>query len=274
MSRYVIGDVQGCFHELMALLQRCEFDPEHDSVWLVGDLVNRGPHSLEVLRWARELGERCVAVLGNHDLHLLAVAAGVARAGRGDTLDAILQAPDREELLYWLRQRPLLHRDGPWLMVHAGLWPEWSSAEAAALAAEVEQALRAADGHAFLREMYGNRPERWSPQLQGMERLRFVVNVMTRMRLVSDDLRLDLAFKGELPQAPPGLLPWFAHAHAHGDMRVLSGHWSALGLRLEPDLVALDTGCVWGQALTALRLEDGQVFSQPSFQPAVSHAVG
>lgn len=274
MSRYVIGDVQGCHRELMALLQRCEFNPECDSVWLVGDLVNRGPESLEVLRWARSLGERCVVVLGNHDLHLLAVAAGVARSGRGDTLDAILQAPDRDELLRWLCHRPLLHRDGPWLMVHAGLWPQWSSAEAAALAAEVEQALRADDDHAFLRQMYGNRPERWSEDLQGVDRLRFAVNVMTRMRLISDDLRLDLAFKGELPQAPPGLRPWFSHPHRHGDVRVLSGHWSALGLHVQPDLVALDTGCVWGEALTALRLEDGQFFSQPSFQRAASHEGG
>lgn len=274
MSRYVIGDVQGCHRELLALLQRCEFDPSRDNVWLVGDLVNRGPESLEVLRWARDLGERCVAVLGNHDLHLLAVAAGVASTGRGDTLHAVLQAPDRDELLHWLRQRPLLHREGSWLMVHAGLWPEWSSDEAAALASEVEQALRAGDGHAFLSQMYGNRPQRWSNDLQGAERLRFAVNVMTRMRLISDDLRLDLAFKGELPEAPPGLLPWFALPHRHTDVRVVSGHWSALGLRIASDMVALDTGCVWGQALTALRLEDGQVFSQPSFQRRASHQGG
>lgn len=275
MSTYVIGDVQGCYAELRALLQQCDFDSARDRVWLVGDLVNRGPDSLAVLRWARALGDRCVAVLGNHDLHLLALAEGLARPGRGDTLAAILHAPDRSELLDWLRHRPLLHREGGWLMVHAGLWPQWTTDEACELAAAVQQELRGPHYLHFLRHMYGNQPDHWSPTWQGMERLRFVVNVMTRMRLVRTqsgrELHLDLAFKGERADAPPGLDAWFDLPHAHRDVCVLCGHWSALGLLQTPAMVALDTGCVWGQALTALRLEDGRIFSQPSLQPRASH---
>lgn len=271
MSRYVIGDVQGCYEELMGLLGRCGFDAARDRVWLVGDLVNRGPASLQVLRWARALGDACVCVLGNHDLHLLAVAEGLARPGRGDTLDAVLQAPDREELLHWLRHRPLLWREEDWLMVHAGLWPGWTAEQAAALAQEVETCLRGPGWKDFLARMYGNEPDHWDDALRGAERLRFIVNTMTRMRFIDADMRLDLAFKGEREDAPPGLRPWFDLEHAHGDVKVLCGHWSALGLHITENVVALDSGCVWGGPLSAWRLEDGQLFQQPSMQPLAVH---
>lgn len=266
MSVYVIGDVQGCYDELMALLEQCAFDPGKDKVWLVGDLVNRGPQSLEVLRWAKSQQQSCVCVLGNHDLHLLATAAGCAKLHKSDTLGAILNAPDREELLAWLRQQPLVHREGDFLMVHAGLWPEWSVEQSLALAAEVQARLRRDDYLDFLQHMYGNQPTRWSDSLQGIERLRFIVNVMTRMRLISLECELDLKFKGELPDAPPGLVAWFDRPNVRTGVRVLTGHWSALGMTMRPDLITLDTGCVWGDHLTAYRLEDGQVFQQASFQ--------
>lgn len=269
MSTYVIGDLQGCYDELQALLEKCQFDPNRDKVWLVGDLVNRGPKSLAVLRWAKALGQSCVVVLGNHDLHLIAVAAGSVKQSKSDTLTEILQAPDRAELIDWLRQQPLLHHEGDWLMVHAGLWPEWTLSETLDLAAEVQQRLRGPDYIDFLQQMYGNHPKVWRSTLQGADRLRFVVNVMTRMRMITADLQLALAFKGELADAPPGLAAWFEHSHARANipLRVLTGHWSALGLTQRPDLITLDTGCVWGACLTAYRLEDGQILQQPSFQP-------
>lgn len=266
MSVYVIGDVQGCYDELMALLEQCAFEPGKDKVWLVGDLVNRGPQSLEVLRWAKSQHDSCVCVLGNHDLHLLAAAAGCAKLHKSDTLNAILNAPDREELLTWLRQQSLVHQEGDFLMVHAGLWPDWTVQQSLVLAAEVQERLRRDDYLDFLQHMYGNQPTRWSDSLQGMERLRFIVNVMTRMRLISLEGELDLKFKGELPDAPPGLVAWFDRPHVRKGVRVLTGHWSALGMTIQPDLITLDTGCVWGDRLTAYRLEDGQVFQQASFQ--------
>lgn len=266
MSCYVIGDIQGCFVELQALLQRCGFDAQKDRLWLVGDLVNRGPDSLAVLRWARSLGERCISVLGNHDLHLLALAEGLGKSSRGDTLQAILQAPDADDLLHWLRHRPLLHAENGWILVHAGLWPDWSLEQACTLAREVEEALRGPGWRELLHHMYGNQPDHWQDDLQGYARLRFIINVMTRMRLIHEDMRLDLDFKGELPDAPPGLRAWFDYAHRRPGVRVLCGHWSALGVRREASMVALDSGCIWGGPLTAMRLEDGELFQQPALQ--------
>jgi bis(5'-nucleosyl)-tetraphosphatase (symmetrical) len=261
MATYAIGDIQGCFGPLVQLLDSIGFDTERDHLWLVGDLVNRGPDSLKALRFVRQLGERAVCVLGNHDLHLISVAAGCAKLRADDTLQEVLDAPDRDELIEWLRQRPMMHRHDADVMVHAGLLPNWSVDTALALAQEVERALRAPDYRALLANMYGNQPDRWDPALTGFARLRVIVNAMTRMRVCSADGRMDLRFKGEPQDAPPGMLPWFdVPERASRDACVIFGHWSALGLRLRPDAIGLDTGCLWGRQLSALRLDDRRVF--------------
>ena len=268
MACYVVGDIQGCYTEFQQLLQRMAFNPKQDRLWLVGDLVNRGPQSLEVLRWAYQHDDCCQVVLGNHDLHLLAVASGHARLHRGDTLDSILQASDREPLLRWLRERPLLVEGEAGVMVHAGLWPQWDLALARQLAREVETVLRGAGYADFLAAMYGNQPDHWSADLAGNERWRFAINVFTRMRFVSRDGRLDLQYKGERDAAPAGLLPWFALPNARGQgTRVFCGHWSALGLHEQDGVYALDTGCIWGGPLTGLCADDGRLFQVPSLQP-------
>ncbi len=255
MSRYAIGDLQGCDQELRALLKLLKFSADRDRLWFVGDLVNRGPGSLETLRLVRALGDNAVVVLGNHDLHLLAVAYGAQRKRRSDTLDAVLDAPDREQLLEWLSTRALAHGEGPDLMVHAGLVPQWSSAQALALAREVETAL-ARDPRALFAHMYGDEPDRWSEDLEGAERLRFVINVLTRLRVCTSDGRVDLAMKGEPPPPPAPLRPWFELETRHSrDTRVIFGHWSALGFVQRHGVVGLDTGCVWGGALTAFDLD-------------------
>lgn len=247
MATYAIGDVQGCATTLERLLVRIGF-AGHDRLWLVGDLVNRGPRSADVLRLVRGLGERAVVVLGNHDLHLLARAAGLEPAKRRDTLDDVLSAPDRAPLLDWLRTRPLLHRDGAWLMVHAGLLPAWTVDEAEARAREVEALL--AQGR--LAELLGDsRPAR-------------SLRVLTRLRTCRDDGRL-CDFDGAPEDAPDGCQPWFSSPKRRStEVTVLFGHWSALGLHLGADAIGLDTGCVWGRTLTALRLEDRAVFSEPA----------
>lgn len=261
MSTYVIGDIQGCFDAFLELLDQVGFDPARDRVWITGDLVNRGENSLAVLRWCVAHDDAVVAVLGNHDLHLLAVAEGGVPAHRKDTLDMILAAGDRAELLDWLRHRPMLHRSGDWLMVHAGLAPEWSAERAQALAGELEAALRGPDWRGFLRHMYGNEPRRWRDDLVGQDRLRVIANVLTRTRYLHVDGSLDYQHKLGLDHAPAGLLPWFDHpGRASTDARILFGHWSTLGLLLREDVVALDTGCLWGGALTAFRLEDERCF--------------
>ncbi len=254
--RYAIGDIQGCAEELRALVGRIGFSPDRDQLWLVGDLVNRGPRSLEALRYVRSLGDNAVVVLGNHDLHLLALALGGREAAkRGDTLDEVLAAPDRDELLEWLIHRPLAHFDRGDLLVHAGLVPQWSVARALALAREVESALRR-DARAFLRQMYGDQPDRWSEDLTGMERLRFVVNVLTRLRVCAADGRVDLKMKGPPGKARPDFRPWFElPGRASRDARIIFGHWSALGYVSAHGVIGLDTGCVWGGALTALCLD-------------------
>jgi bis(5'-nucleosyl)-tetraphosphatase (symmetrical) len=261
VSTYVIGDIQGCHGAFLELLDYLAFDPARDRIWITGDLVNRGEDSLAVLRWCREHDHCTVAVLGNHDLHLLAVAEGFVPPHRKDTLDMILGAPDRDDLLAWLRHRPMLHRRGPWLMVHAGLPPQWTSDQAALHAAELEHALRGPKWRNFLKRMYGNEPRAWHPGLDGQERLRYIANVLTRSRYLHPDGSLEFQHKLGLDQTPAGLTPWFDFPGRRAtDARILFGHWSTLGLLLREDVVALDTGCLWGGALTAFRLEDEQCF--------------
>ena len=267
MATYAIGDVQGCCDELQELLARIGFDRARDRLWFVGDLVNRGPMSLEVLRAVRALGDAAVVVLGNHDLHLLAVAEGFARKRADDTLDAVLNASDREELLGWLRGRPMMHADGRYALVHAGLLPQWSVDRALALAAEVETTLRGAGFRSFLGRMYGGTPERWDERLEGPERLRVIVNAMTRLRFCTPEGAMDFHVKNE--QAPAGYLPWFEARGARAEPAIVCGHWSALGLRLTERFALLDSGCVWGGALSALRLEDRWLVQVPcrGYQP-------
>jgi bis(5'-nucleosyl)-tetraphosphatase (symmetrical) len=246
---------------LQALLEKCSFSPEFDRLWLVGDLVNRGPRSLETLRFVKGLGDRAVTVLGNHDLSLLMAAEGFGKRHRSDTIDDILAAPDRDELLHWLRHQRLMHVQGDYAMVHAGLLPAWSVAEARTLAGEVEQALQAENYREFLANMWGSEPGAWDSSLTGWPRLRVIVNAMTRMRFCSPAGEMDFKAKGELSQAPAGYLPWFEVPGRRSAATVLvTGHWSALGLRLEPNLLALDSGCLWGGKLSALRLEDRALF--------------
>jgi len=258
MAHYAIGDLQGCHAEFMALLGRLRFDPAADRLWLTGDLVNRGPDSLAVLREVKALGRAVTVVLGNHDLHLLALAFAPKSVKRRDPeLVAVLEAHDAAELLEWLRTRPLLHRDRAlgWTLIHAGLPPQWTLGQAEACAGEVQDALRE-DAAGLLEDMYGNEPDRWSPALRGADRLRFTVNCLTRLRFVDRKGRLLLAYKGAVADAPSGSLPWFRHPEraTRGDA-VVFGHWSALGYLAEPGLRALDTGCVWGGELTAIRLD-------------------
>jgi bis(5'-nucleosyl)-tetraphosphatase (symmetrical) len=258
LAHYAVGDLQGCHAEFMALLDRLHFDPSRDRLWLTGDLVNRGPDSLAVLREVRALGRCVTVVLGNHDLHLLAMAWAPKTVRRREPgLEAVLDAPDSAELLAWLGSRPLLHRDRKlgWTLIHAGLPPQWTLAQAEKCAGEVERALRQ-DAAGLLREMYGDQPDRWSPGLKGVERLRFSVNCLTRLRFVDREGRLLLGFKGSIADAPRTAMPWFRHpARATKDDAFVFGHWSALGYLSEPGLRCLDTGCVWGGALCALRLD-------------------
>jgi len=255
VTRYAIGDLQGCDQELRTLLARLRFSADRDRLWFVGDLVNRGPGSLETLRLVRSLGENAVVVLGNHDLHLLALAHGAHRRRKSDTLDAVLAAPDRDALLGWLITRPLAHAEGGDLLVHAGVVPQWTVALTLSLAAEVSGAL-CRDPAGLFAHMYGNEPDRWNPRLSRTERLRFVINVLTRLRLCTADGRVDISLKGPPPPRPSRLRPWFEHARrATRDARVIFGHWSALGLVQRPGVIGLDTGCVWGGTLTAVDLD-------------------
>ncbi len=260
MAIYAVGDIQGCHTELVQLLEKIRFDPQLDKLWLVGDLVNRGPDSLRVLRLVRSLGESAITVLGNHDLHLLAVAQGTSRLHRGDTLDEILNAPDREELLTWLRNQRLLHVEGEFVLVHAGLLPGWTLEQAAGLAREVEAALQGDDYVDFLAHMYGNQPNAWTDDLTGYERLRVITNALTRMRICTERGKMEFNFKAELQNIPPGYRPWFDIPERKSrNSTVIFGHWSALGLLIRPKAIALDTGCLWGGPLTAIRLEDREV---------------
>lgn len=264
MPTYAIGDIQGCFRTLERLLKRIAFDPGRDHLWSVGDLVNRGPGSLEVLRWAREMGEHLTVVLGNHDLHLLGRAYGTRPAKPRDTLDGILESPDRQELLDWLRRRRLLHREGDFVLVHAGLLPGWTLEVADGLAREVEEVLGGTDPRRLLEALASGRPSPWREGLGQEDRWRIAVQSLTALRLCRDDGRACEGYTGPPEGAPDGCHPWFElrDDHAAG-LTVVCGHWSALGLRVQPGVLALDTGCVWGGTLTAARLEDGEVFEEP-----------
>jgi bis(5'-nucleosyl)-tetraphosphatase (symmetrical) len=271
MSTYAIGDLQGCFLSLEAMLQKIDFKPGRDRLWFVGDLVNRGAGSLECLRFVSGLGSGAVTVLGNHDLHLLAVAEGVQKIGAGDTLQPVLAAPDCDALLHWLRTQKLLHIEGPFAMVHAGLLPAWSWPQAEALAQAVESALRGPAYRQLLTSMYGNEPDQWHKGLGEDERNRLVINATTRMRIVDAAGRMHLKFKGALDSLPPGMLPWFAAPTVRPRERtVIAGHWSALGLYQSADFIGLDSGCVWGRELSAFRLEDRTVFQVPCAETAAS----
>lgn len=262
MTTHVIGDIQGCYDELQRLLEALRFDPATDRLWFAGDLVNRGPQSLAVLRFVRSLGSAAVTVLGNHDLHL--IAAGVAGRARGkDTFQDVLAAPDREELLSWLRRQPLVHAESGFALVHAGLAPQWSVEDALALSREAQQWLARPESDEFLRQqMYGDEPVQWSTAHRDRERLRFIINCCTRLRLCTADGRMDFRYKDAPDSAPRGLMPWFSvPGRRSAGATVLFGHWSTLGRVHWPEhkVYGLDTGCVWGGKLTALTLETGAI---------------
>ncbi|MDB5986988.1 MAG: symmetrical bis(5-nucleosyl)-tetraphosphatase [Nevskia sp.] len=265
MATYAIGDLQGCLTPLKHLLEKLRFDPVQDQLWFAGDLVNRGPESAATLRFVRALGSSASVVLGNHDLHLLAVANG-RRSGRRDTLDDILHAPDRDELLDWLRQQPLLVEDAEHgiAMLHAGLPPQWTLAQARSCAREAEAALRGTDYLELLRQMYGDEPSLWDDALSGYQRLRFIVNCFTRLRYCDASGRIAPEPKGAPGEQTAGLMPWFmAPQRKSSDYTIVFGHWSTLGKVAWPEhhVYGLDTGCVWGGQLTALRLDDGAIES-------------
>ena len=272
VARYAIGDVQGCAAELRALLDRLDFSADRDQLWFVGDLVNRGPDSLGVLRFVKALGDNAIVVLGNHDLHLLARAHGAQReAKRGDTLDDILAARDRRSLLDWLRSRHLAWQDPVHgeLLIHAGLLPQWTVTQTLALAAEVEQSLRD-DPDALFADMYGNDPDRWSDALRGMPRLRCVINALTRLRYCTADGSMKLKLKQAPDDSQTSVMPWFSVPHrASRGTTVVFGHWSTLGFHTGDGVIALDTGCVWGGTLSAWSFEKRRVVSEPcrGYQP-------
>jgi bis(5'-nucleosyl)-tetraphosphatase (symmetrical) len=256
---HLIGDLQGCDEALARLLDTIGFSPSRDRVVLLGDLVNRGPGSLAVLQRLVALGDAAACVLGNHDLHLLAVAHGTRTPRRGDTVDAILNHPERAAWIDWLRAQPLARMEAGWLCVHAGVVPQWTAQQTLLLAGEVQALLRGPDCADFLAVMYGNEPAVWSEDLQGSARWRFIVNVLTRIRLCSEAGVLDLKIKEAASAAPPGLRPWFdVPGRRTADQPMAFGHWSTLGLINRPGLLALDTGCVWGGCLSAMRVDGGR----------------
>jgi bis(5'-nucleosyl)-tetraphosphatase (symmetrical) len=267
MSTYVIGDIQGCYQPLMQLLDIIRFDQHKDTLWFTGDLVNRGPQSLEVLRFVRNLGERHQTVLGNHDLHLLAVSCGQRKMHEGDTLQEILDADDCQQLLDWLRHRPLLvqHAEMFYVMTHAGLAPSWSIGKAKNLAQEVEKVLQGNQWQTFFAHMYGNQPDTWNDDLTGFDRLRCIINYFTRMRFCYRNGRLELSNKGTLKDKGADLVPWFdVKPRENAGEKIIFGHWAALGGEADvQNVFALDTGCVWGNKLSAMRLEDEKRFSVP-----------
>ena len=261
MPTYAVGDIQGCLEPLKCLLQSVEFDPQQDQLWSAGDVVNRGPQSLQTLRFLYDMRESLRLVLGNHDLHLLAIAEGIRPPHRSDTFEEILQAPDRDQLLDWLRHQPLVFKQAQWLMVHAGIPHNWSTEQTLARAAEVEQMLRSDNYRDFLQDMYGNEPAKWNDVLTGTIRARVITNYLTRMRFCAADGTLDLNSKAITPPGPE-FLPWFEHGNKiEIKEHILFGHWAALeGKVNQQNHYALDTGCVWGRQLSMLRLEDRQWF--------------
>lgn len=266
MARYAIGDIQGCYHSLMHLLEQLGFQPGRDTLWLVGDLINRGTGSLAVLRWVYANQSHVRVVLGNHDLHTIAVAHHIKPPHRFDTLSELLSAEDGPELLQWLRQQPLMVLEEDFAMLHAGLYPQWTLAQARALAGEVEAVLQSSDYVRFLEQMYGNQPAAWSDELTGIDRLRAITNAFTRMRLLDAEGTMEFAFKGEVPDIPAGYVPWFLAPNrqsANAPQKILFGHWSALGLYQGHGVIGLDTGCLWGRQLTAYGLESSQIIQVP-----------
>lgn len=268
MAIYAIGDIQGRFDALQALLEKIRFDPTKDQVWFTGDLVNRGEESLAVLRYVKSLGDAAISVLGNHDLHMLAVVEGVTHQRKLDTLDDILNAPDRDELTQWLRFRPVMHHSAEHQMtlVHAGLPPQWDLAMAQQCAKELEDTLQSNEYKNFLHHMYGNEPDKWVDALNGIDRLRFITNAFTRMRYCyEDDGRIDMKHKMAPGKQPEGLVPWYrAPERKNADLDIIFGHWSTHGDEIIPGIHALDTGCLWGGCLTALRVDGEHYLKQVS----------
>ncbi len=264
MATYAIGDLQGCYPSFQQLLELIQFNPQQDQLWLAGDIVNRGPDSLSLLRFIKQAGDAVIMVLGNHDLHLLMVAAGLAKMRSKDTLQPILDAPDGAELLFWLRQQRLFYTDGDYAMVHAGLLPSWSIKQAKQLAHEVEHALRQDDFQDTFSQLYGNTPDSWCDDYEGYQRLRVIINAMTRMRVCTSDGKMSFTFKGNPGDIPSGYFAWFdVPDRASKNTTIVCGHWSALGLYQTENIIALDTGCVWGGHLTAIRLQDRKIFQVP-----------
>ena len=268
MALYAIGDIQGCHDEFREILDLMRFDASRDRLWIVGDLVNRGPGSLAVLRDVMAMGDAATAVLGNHDFHLLTIAAGHRRPHKGDTLDEILDAPDRDTVVNWLMRRPLVAVEGDLAMVHAGFLPSWTPQHALALSREVEAVLASGRAHEFLGVLYGDEPRRWREDLEGFDRLRVIVNACTRLRFCTADDEMEFKEKRGADNAPEGYLPWFRHpSRRSAASTVVCGHWSTLDLMLGPNVMMLDSGCVWGGALTAVRLPDRRVYQVPSRAP-------
>ena len=264
MATYVIGDIQGCMGALHRLLDHIKFDQTHDCLWFLGDLVNRGPHSLEVLRFVKQLGAPAVTVLGNHDIHLLALWSQVAKPGRKDTLQSILSAPDVDELLHWLRFRPLLHAEHGFVMIHAGMLPSWSMSQATTLAHEVEEALQGDNFPDVLPAIYFRKKVEPTATLNKHERMGLTANVLTRLRVCTTEGIPKFSFKGPPEDAPPGYFPWFTIPNRLTQHdTIIMGHWSALGIIKEEHLIALDGGCVWGRELVTMRLDDRQLFRIP-----------
>lgn len=258
MAVYAIGDIQGCFTELQSLLELIKFDPAEDTLWFAGDLVNRGPDSLATLRFVKSLGSHAITVLGNHDLHLIAIAHGITDK-HTDSLLPILAAPDRDELINWLCDQPLLHHDASlgFTLVHAGLPPQWDLQQAQACAHEVESTLRSRNITEFLGQMYGNTPIQWSDSLTGTDRLRFIVNCLTRLRFCDEQGRLEFSCKGPPGSQPAGYQPWFEiPGRKMADCRIIFGHWSTLDASDRPNIFPIDSACLWGGELTALRLDE------------------
>jgi bis(5'-nucleosyl)-tetraphosphatase (symmetrical) len=265
MATYAIGDIQGCYYAFQALLARIKFDVQVDQLWLVGDLINRGNGSLEVLRWCYAHQDSLKIVLGNHDLHALVVAHGITAAHKSDTFDALFAADDRDILLDWLRHQRLIYQEDNYLMVHAGLLPQWTAEQSMQYAAEVETALQADNYLDFLTHMYGNLPNKWSDTLTGFNRLRTLTNAMTRLRVCTAQGEMEFKFKGELQDVPFGYMPWFdVPTRATQEVQVIFGHWSALGLQQRKNVYALDTGCLWGGQLSAMNIHTKVVTQVPS----------
>lgn len=257
MAVYAIGDIQGCYNEFRRLLDVIHFDPASDQLWLAGDLVNRGPHSLEVLRFVKGLGDKAISVLGNHDLHLVATVILKGKVGKKDTLEPILRAKDCDELIHWLRQQRLFYREGELAMLHAGLPPQWDAELTEGMARRTEAVIQGPAHAEFFRAMYGNQPSLWRDDLAEIEQLRFAVNCFTRLRFCTMDGQLDFAEKGAPGTQPAHLVPWYAAPERKTrDLQIIFGHWSTLGFYQDHNVIGIDTGCLWGGQLTAIQLDD------------------